>query len=190
MGVAASTLWVMLYLRPVTPLKESDLMSIDTTSTSFLLPKQWSLLNTGAPGVTYGNEVGANQSSGMINVIYGGSEFKFTNFSTAPESFKDSQRAIYFKDIDKWTDGSTSCGDQKVIKKEVDTLSFNGISGLFYFELSCISPSGKPYTIMNRVVLGDDGYVRTATVTAQDYDLKVNRDIYTKMLNSISQSPN
>lgn len=187
-GIAAGTLWLLLHFYPVTPLKESDFRTATTTSTSFTLPRQWGQLQTGAPGVTYGNEIGGNRSSGMINVIYSGAVFYYGNFSTASDSFKSSQREKYFLEVDEWIEGTTSCGDRKVLKKEIDTLSTNEISGLFYFELSCTSPNGKPYTLMNRVMIGDDGYMRIATITAQDYDLKVNRSIYEKMLRSVAQT--
>lgn len=193
-SVAVGTLWLLLFFLPVMPLipltppRVSDFALKTTNYTSFAIPKQWVLLQSSAPGVTYGNAVNRGQQpSEWINVIYNKEPVLFTNFSTAPDSLKDSERTKYFGDADKWIESLSSCKDRKVVKKEKDTTSSGGITGLFYFELSCTSPDRDPYTFMTRVVAGDDGRVRLILMTVQDDDLKVNRGIYDKMLKSVAQ---
>ena len=188
--ISAGTAYVLLKFHPVEPISESDLTEVrlETLNTVISVPKKWQKIDLGKDGgMAYGNEVDGSKSSGLIQVVGGSSSFTHNLSQASPESQQE-YRDLAFEKIDTWTKADASCSDRKVLRKEQDTFNKNGLLGIFKFDTICKRSSGRMVVTAVRLYVGDDGRFRIVFITAHENNWNTNKDVYEKMLESVSQA--
>lgn len=188
-SIASLIAWQLLFHYPIEPLNKADLTRIpaDSSRTTFTVPKQWQKLDLGSTGGTaYGNEIGGEQSSGMIQIL--DASYLWPGLTTASTDEQKEKRELAYADIDKWINTSSDCSDKNILKKEKDISNSNDIFGLFTFHYSCIRSSGRTFITAVRFVVGSDGRSRIGLITARQDDWNTNQDVYREMLNSLRQA--
>ena len=185
--IAAGTSFVLLKLYPVEPISKTDLMDIavDKANITMRMPKQWQKVDLGEHGgIAFGNKIGGEQSSGLVQIIDGGTTFT-RDATKAPAHLQDEYRDQAYDQIDKWAKDTASCTDRKVFRKEKDVSSQDGILGLFRFDMTCKKPTGRMVTMAVRLILTDDSHFRVVFITAHRSNWNTNKDVYEIMLRSI-----